>query len=115
MSFSITNSTNVSVLNWSVVQPQFWASIVVNSTNVLYHNYYVNATNFNPDGWNDTLSWIQNTDGADTYRSHNVTFGGLIRPITIPHHPVPPKLTRSIAGCYPVTFACLRGPDLSAY
>lgn len=87
MSFSITNSTNVSVLNWSVVQPQFWASIVVNSTNVLYHNYYVNATNFNPDGWNDTLSWIQNTDGADTYRSHNVTFGGFIRSLSITHSP----------------------------
>jgi polygalacturonase len=75
MSFAITNSRNVQVLNWSVIQPQFWASIVINSTDVLYKDYYVNATQYNPEGTGAFLSWLQNTDGCDTYRSHNVTFG----------------------------------------
>jgi hypothetical protein len=76
MSFAITNSKNVVVKNWSVIQPQFWASIVINSTDVLYKDYYVNATQYNPEGTGAFLSWLQNTDGCDTYRSHNVTFGG---------------------------------------
>jgi len=75
MSFAITNSKNVVVKNWSVIQPQFWASIVINSTDVLYKDYYVNATQYNPEGTGAFLSWLQNTDGCDTYRSHNVTFG----------------------------------------
>ena len=75
MSFAITNSKNVIVKNWSVIQPQFWASIVINSTDVLYKDYYVNATQYNPEGTGAFLSWLQNTDGCDTYRSHNVTFG----------------------------------------
>lgn len=96
MSFAITNSKNVVVKNWSVIQPQFWASIVINSTDVLYRDYYVNATQYNPEGEGAFLSWLQSestldpssiieprikahvvsdTDGCDTYRSHNVTFG----------------------------------------
>jgi galacturan 1,4-alpha-galacturonidase len=75
MSFAITDSTNVTVKNWSVIQPQFWASIVINSTNVLYRDYYVNATNTNAESNGHFLNWIQNTDGCDTYKSHNVTFG----------------------------------------
>jgi polygalacturonase len=78
MSFAITNSKNVIVKNWSVIQPQFWASIVINSTDVLYKDYYVNATQYNPEGTGAFLSWLQNTDGCDTYRSHNVTFGECI-------------------------------------
>lgn len=75
MSFAIANSKNVVVKNWSVIQPQFWASIVINSSDVLYKDYYVNATQYNPEGTGAFLSWLQNTDGCDTYRSHNVTFG----------------------------------------
>jgi galacturan 1,4-alpha-galacturonidase len=80
MSFAITNSKNVIVKNWSVIQPQFWASIVINSTDVLYKDYYVNATQYNPEGTGAFLSWLQNTDGCDTYRSHNVTFGTSLSP-----------------------------------
>lgn len=75
MSLAIANSTNVTVQNWSVVQPQFWAGIVIKSENVLYKNYYVNATNFNEEGKDALFSWVQNTDGCDTYASNNVTFG----------------------------------------
>jgi galacturan 1,4-alpha-galacturonidase len=77
MSFAITNSSNVVVKNWSVIQPQFWASIVINSTDVLYKDYYVNATQYNPEAMKIPLNWLQNTDGCDTFRSHNVTFGKL--------------------------------------
>lgn len=84
MSLAIVNSTNVTVQNWSVVQPQFWAGIVVHSENVLYKNYYVNATNYNEAGKDHLFSWVQNTDGCDTYASHNVTFGGFyIFPLTV--------------------------------
>lgn len=76
MSFAISDSTNVTVRNWSVIQPQFWASIVIRSENVLYKNYYVNATSYDPASNVHRLNWLQNTDGCDTYKSHNVTFGG---------------------------------------
>lgn len=82
MSLAIANSTNVTVQNWSVIQPQFWAGIVIKSENVLYKNYYVNATNFNPEGQDALFSWVQNTDGCDTYASNNVTFGK--SPISLP-------------------------------
>jgi polygalacturonase len=96
MSFAITNSKNVIVKNWSVIQPQFWASIVINSTDVLYKDYYVNATQYNPEGTGAFLSWLQNTDGCDTYRSHNVTFGMSLSPKypTLPR--VLPSLDQSV-------------------
>lgn len=81
MSFAITNSTNVIVKNWSVVQPQFWASIVINSTDVLYKDYYVNATQYNPEAMDKPLNWLQNTDGIDTFRSNNVTIGWFLFPL----------------------------------
>lgn len=75
MSFAIVESRNVVVKNWSVIQPQFWASIVIRSENVLYKDYYVNATQYDPGAKDHFLTWLQNTDGCDTYKSHNVTFG----------------------------------------
>jgi len=78
MSFAIVNSTNVIVKNWSVVQPQFWASVVIQSENVLFKDYYVNATSFNPESESHFLTWLQNTDGCDTYSSHNVTFENMV-------------------------------------
>lgn len=61
MSFAISDSKNVIVRNWSVVQPQFWASIVIRSENVLYSNYYVNATQYDPAASDHFLNWVQNT------------------------------------------------------
>ena len=66
MSFAIANSKNVVVKNWSVIQPQFWASIVINSTDVLYRDYYVNATQYNPDGMGSWLSWLQSESALQT-------------------------------------------------
>lgn len=77
MSLALVDSTNASVIGWSIVQPQFWAAIIVNSTNVLFRDYYVNATSHNPESAAHRVNWLQNTDGIDTYRSHNVTIGKL--------------------------------------
>ncbi|KAK4688418.1 hypothetical protein P7C73_g1690, partial [Tremellales sp. Uapishka_1] len=69
------NAKNVVVKNWSIIQPQFWASITIDTENVLFRDFYVNATSYNPDAPFEQKSWLQNTDGLDTYRSHNVTVG----------------------------------------
>jgi galacturan 1,4-alpha-galacturonidase len=71
MSMAIVNATDVTIRNWSIVQPQFWASIVIESENVLFDNFYVNATAHGK-------GTIQNTDGSDTYRSRNVTYQNMI-------------------------------------
>jgi hypothetical protein len=92
MSFAIVESKNVVVKNWSVIQPQFWASIVIRSENVLYKDYYVNATQYDPGAKDHFLTWLQNTDGCDTYKSHNVTFGASVRP-------VPPKTCSCSCSC----------------
>lgn len=78
MSLAIVDSKNVIVKNWSVVQPQFWASITINSENVLIKDFYVNATSFDPASKVDEKNWLQNTDGLDTYQSHNVTVENMV-------------------------------------
>jgi polygalacturonase len=76
MSLTIGHSTNVIVKNWSVLQPAFWATLIWDSKNVLFKDVYVNATRENDEGYEPTpLGWVQNTDGSDTYLSHNVTYG----------------------------------------
>ena len=49
MSLAIQNAKNVVIKNWSIVQPQFWASIVIDSENILIKDVYVNATSLNPE------------------------------------------------------------------
>ncbi|ORX36062.1 putative polygalacturonase [Kockovaella imperatae] len=75
MSLAISHSHDVVIKNWSIIQPQFWASLVAWSRNVLLKNVYVNATSYNPESWEepDGKSWLQNTDGLDTYNADNVT------------------------------------------
>jgi polygalacturonase len=48
MSLAISNAKNVVIKNFSVIQPQFWASIIIESENVLIQDFYVNATSYNP-------------------------------------------------------------------
>jgi galacturan 1,4-alpha-galacturonidase len=48
MSLAISNAKNVVIKNFSVIQPQFWASIIIESENVLVQDFYVNATSYNP-------------------------------------------------------------------
>ena len=47
MPFALVNATNVVVQDWNIIQPQFWAGVIIESSNVLLRNYYTNATNYN--------------------------------------------------------------------
>ncbi|ODN84612.1 hypothetical protein L202_00523 [Cryptococcus amylolentus CBS 6039] len=78
MSLAIKDSKNVVIKNFSVVQPQFWASLVWGSENVYFRDFYVNATSFNPESRSDEKNWLQNTDGSDTYQSYNVTYENFV-------------------------------------
>ncbi|CAD6572553.1 MAG: hypothetical protein TREMPRED_000571, partial [Tremellales sp. Tagirdzhanova-0007] len=95
MTLSLVNANNVMVKDFSVIQPQFWSHLTVQSNNITYLNCYVNATNNDPNvrtylritsstrndlsqAVNDTKSWLENTDGADTWRSNNVTFQNFV-------------------------------------
>lgn len=93
MGLTLLNAYNVVVKDFSVVQPSFWANLAMQCENVYYHNMYVNATNLNPGPVSaptslqdyklmpkaieqgDPKTWLLNTDGANTWRSHNVTYG----------------------------------------
>ncbi|KAE8153670.1 Putative galacturan 1,4-alpha-galacturonidase A [Aspergillus avenaceus] len=71
MPLHVLNSTRAVLRNIAIRQPQFWAVLVESSSHIELDNFYVNATNSDPDATDDT-QWIQNTDGIDTYRSDNV-------------------------------------------
>ena len=49
MSIAISHAHDVVLKNFSVIQPQFWASLVTWSRNVLLKDMYVNATSSNPE------------------------------------------------------------------
>jgi polygalacturonase len=60
MPFMLWNVSDVDVRNFHVVQPQLWAINMMNATNIVFDNIYVNATSPEaPAGKN----WVQNTDG----------------------------------------------------
>ncbi|GAP92559.1 putative extracellular exo-polygalacturonase [Rosellinia necatrix] len=70
MPFVLWNVSNVVVRDFSVWQPQLWAFNIMNGTDILVENLYVNATATKaPRGSN----WVQNTDGFDTMDARNVT------------------------------------------
>ncbi|WVR06009.1 hypothetical protein IAU60_003037 [Kwoniella sp. DSM 27419] len=62
MSLTIKDSKNVMIKNFSIIQPQFWASLVWGSENVHFKDFYVNATSFNPASQEDEKNWLQNTE-----------------------------------------------------
>jgi len=75
MGLTILDAYNVVVKDFAVIQPSFWAHLAAQCENVYYHNMYVNATNENPEATgNDPKKWLLNTDGANTWRAHNVTY-----------------------------------------
>jgi galacturan 1,4-alpha-galacturonidase len=60
MPFVLWNVSDVTVSNFHVVQPQLWAINMMNATNIVFDNIYVNATSPEaPHG----VNWVQNTDG----------------------------------------------------
>ena len=69
MPFVLWNITDVTVKNFHVLQPQLWAINIMNGTNMVFDNMYVNATATRaPWGKN----WVQNTDGFDTMDAKNI-------------------------------------------
>ena len=89
------NVTNVKVEKFFIKQPQLWALNIMNGTNLVFDDIYVNATATEaPWGSN----WVQNTDGfgecvpyaahsllltgmthgADTMDAHNVSLSNFI-------------------------------------
>ncbi|KAI1124638.1 putative extracellular exo-polygalacturonase [Nemania abortiva] len=74
MPFVLWNVSDVVVRDFSIWQPQLWAFNIMNGTNILVENLYVNATATKaPTGSN----WVQNTDGFDTMDVRNVTLKNL--------------------------------------
>ncbi|RWA12373.1 hypothetical protein EKO27_g2756 [Xylaria grammica] len=74
MPFVLWNVSDVIVRDFSIWQPQLWAFNIMNGTNILVENLYVNATATKaPSGSN----WVQNTDGFDTMDARNVTLRNL--------------------------------------
>lgn len=59
MSLAIQDAKNVVIKNFSVIQPQFWASIIIGSENVIVQDFYVNATSYNPAATYDRKSWLE--------------------------------------------------------
>ncbi|KAI0973398.1 putative galacturan 1,4-alpha-galacturonidase C [Xylaria arbuscula] len=74
MPFVLWNVSDVVVRDFAIWQPQLWSFNIMNGTNILVENLYVNATATQaPSGSN----WVQNTDGFDTMDVRNVTLSGL--------------------------------------
>ena len=71
MPLHVYNSTRAVLRNLSIRQPQFWAVLVDSSSHIVLDNFYINATNTDPNA--GSSQWIQNTDGIDVYRSDHVT------------------------------------------
>lgn len=68
LSFSLTgnqpfvfwNVSDVSVRNFHIKQPQFWAYNIMNGTDMVFQNISSNATATKAPG---RYNWVQNTDG----------------------------------------------------
>ncbi|KAI4148248.1 MAG: hypothetical protein LQ340_005159 [Diploschistes diacapsis] len=61
------NSTNLVVDRLTIIQPQFWATFITRSMNVILTNVYVNATS-------DDQYGTVNTDGSDIWNSHDILY-----------------------------------------
>lgn len=63
---SIYNSTNATVTNFAIRQPQFWSFWVQDSFEVTLSSIYINSTNTDPAG--NASNWETNIDGLDSMR-----------------------------------------------
>ncbi|KAH8657944.1 putative extracellular exo-polygalacturonase [Xylariales sp. PMI_506] len=69
MPFVLWNVSDVTVRDFFVKEPPLWSINIMNGTNIVFENIYVNATATEaPAGSN----WVQNTDGFDTMDVNNV-------------------------------------------
>ncbi|KAJ3542061.1 hypothetical protein NMY22_g3649 [Coprinellus aureogranulatus] len=71
IAFTLYKAKRAMIKDFNIHFPPFWANAVAESSDVVYDGMYVNATNTNPEFFNQTIVW--NTDGIDTYRSDRVT------------------------------------------
>ncbi|KAK2730900.1 extracellular exo-polygalacturonase [Colletotrichum kahawae] len=62
MPFVFWNVSDVSVRNFHIKQPQFWAYNIMNGTDMVFQNISSNATSTKAPG---RYNWVQNTDGFD--------------------------------------------------
>lgn len=78
ISLALRGARNGVVRDFKILQPQFWAHVAIDSTDVVYDNCLVNATSYNPDAKYEDKSWLQNTDGINVYRSSNVAINNFV-------------------------------------
>ncbi|WYZ46613.1 hypothetical protein EsH8_IX_000838 [Colletotrichum jinshuiense] len=73
MPFVFWNVSDVTVKNFYIRQPQFWAYNIMNGTDMYFENISSNATATKaPSRYN----WVQNTDGFDTMDARNIRVKG---------------------------------------
>jgi hypothetical protein len=94
MSLAISNAKNVVIKNFSVIQPQFWASIIIESENVLIQDFYVNATSYNPS----VSSFTRIRDRADGRQRMTERVGWKILMDSIPGDP---RISPSVRSSFP--------------
>ncbi|KAI8199042.1 putative galacturan 1,4-alpha-galacturonidase C [Colletotrichum sp. SAR 10_76] len=73
MPFVFWNVSDVSVRNFYIKQPQFWAYNIMNGTDMVFQNISNNATATKAPG---RYNWVQNTDGFDTMDARNISVKG---------------------------------------
>ncbi|KAL9625433.1 MAG: hypothetical protein Q9160_000496 [Pyrenula sp. 1 TL-2023] len=75
MPFVFWNVSQVAVQSFFVKEPQLWSINIMNGTNMVFDDIYVNATATQaPYGKN----WVQNTDGFDTMDARNIQLTNFI-------------------------------------
>ncbi|KAL0945023.1 extracellular exo-polygalacturonase [Colletotrichum truncatum] len=73
MPFVFWNVSDVTVKNFYIRQPQFWAYNIMNGTNMYFENISSNATATKAPA---RYNWVQNTDGFDTMDARNIRVKG---------------------------------------
>ncbi|KAK3071964.1 hypothetical protein LTR53_007696 [Teratosphaeriaceae sp. CCFEE 6253] len=69
------NTSDVTVRNFYIVQPQLWSINMMNATNMIFDTIYVNATSPEaPEGYD----YVQNTDGFNTMDTRNVQLSNFV-------------------------------------
>ncbi|KAL1721440.1 glycoside hydrolase family 28 protein [Schizophyllum commune] len=71
ISFTLWQTSNATIRDFTVDSPPFWCNTVAESENVLYDGMKCNATNQDPDWAGQNI--VPNTDGINTFRANNVT------------------------------------------
>ncbi|KAL1728974.1 pectin lyase fold/virulence factor [Schizophyllum commune] len=71
ISFTLWQTSNATIRDFTVDSPPFWCNTVADSENVLYDGMKCNATNQDPYWAGQNI--VPNTDGINTFRANNIT------------------------------------------